>query len=151
MDLPTGSARGRVISARTMRQSCHMGPYRSTARLITALIALYSGRWHRRSSIPTGSPFQVLQGASTGLQGGRKEQNQINCAPFCKHRVAALPREEEEQRRDMPRRGLPAVAPQLEAHTPKEAEPGGASTVCPTCGEKMPLGYLSRTLFAKHS
>ena len=58
----------------------------------------------------------------------------VNCAPppFYKHRVDAplqarcqdRPREEAEQRRDVTRRGLPAVAPQLETHNPKEAEPG---------------------------
>jgi hypothetical protein len=69
----------------------------------------------------------------------------VNCAPppFYKHRVNAplqarcqdRPREEAEQRRDVTRRGLPAVAPQLEAHNPKEAEPRGAAS--PVHRERM--------------
>jgi hypothetical protein len=63
--------------------------------------------------------------------------------PLYKHRVDAplqarcqdRPREEAEQRRDVTRRGLPAVAPQLEAHDPKEAEPRGAAS--PVHRERM--------------
>ena len=54
--------------------------------------------------------------------------------PFYKHRVDAPlqayrqdhPHEEAEQRRDMPRRELPAMAPQDWAHNPKEREPRGS-------------------------
>ena len=69
----------------------------------------------------------------------------VNCAPppFYKHRVDAplqarchdRPHEEAEQRRDVTRRGLPAVAPQLEAHNPKEADPRGAAS--PVHRERM--------------
>ena len=75
----------------------------------------------------------------------------VNCAPppFYKHRVDAplqarcqdRPREEAEQRRDVTRRGLPAVAPQLEAHNPKEAEPRGAAS--PVHRERMTVYYSS--------
>ena len=95
---------------------------------------------------------------SGGARGGKKKKNRLINKLFCKHFLESLfscrpiqdrPREEEEQRRDMPRRGLPAVAPQLEAHNRKKRNPGGRLRFVPPVGKKCPWG-TSPALFLQN-
>ena len=82
----------------------------------------------------TGGDIRRGGGAITVHCRGRGEQNRMvnSPAPFLQTQSRCSPcrpiarTAPARRRRDVPRRGLPTVAPQLEAHNPKEAEPRGS-------------------------